>query len=317
MYINNYYSTFKGLFDASRPLICSRHLITVFPFYAILVHYGFINSFWSLLLIIPFIPLFAAGFMYNTICDADKDPKEKNPITGGVISQKLALTSLVLLILLSIFIFILVYSSMTAFLLFLFLLFLWLAYSGIKIRFKERIIGPVIASVGFFVLPSAIILTEFNFFNLGIFSLILGIFFIYTSHEIQHTIIDYESDLSFKCRTYAVITGKKIASISEYIFLIIGFILLLFSLNYFIGNLYVLVIFAAFFSLTILSSILYGIHKNFQISKYDFNLINNFTIFFPYIATRLYLIILGCLILNLPILLVFFVVWILFTDKFL
>ena len=62
--------TIEGLYRASRRFPYLEQLILVFPFYAILTMNGFINSPYSLLLILPFIGVMTAGFMYNTICDA-------------------------------------------------------------------------------------------------------------------------------------------------------------------------------------------------------------------------------------------------------
>ena len=190
-------------------------------------------------------------------------------------------------------------------------IFLWLSYSGIKIRFKESILGPVVASIGFFVLPSVILLTEFNSFSFGSILLILGLFMIYFAHEIKHTIIEYGLDLSFDCRTFAVILGKRNANIVEYGSIIVGFFFLLASIYYFVPNLYIIVLFTLIFIGSLISTIFYGIKENFD-KKSDvvFNTL-------PYIAVRVFIITLGLLILNLPGLIVLFVIWILFTDKYL
>lgn len=249
--------------------------------------------------------------MYNTLCDADKDPKEKNPITQGAVSKKFVLTAIILSFLLSLFFTVLIYSSKAAIILTLIYIFLWLSYSGIKIRFKESIVGPVVASIGFFVLPSVMLLSQFNYFSFGSVMLILGLFMIYFGHEIKHTIIEYELDLSFDCRTFAVILGKKNANIVEYISLIIGYIFLLASIYYFIPNYLLIVFFALIFLISMVSTVIYGIKTNFdQNEDVLYNIL-------PYIATRFSIITLGLLILNLPILIVLFVIWILFTDRYL
>ena len=263
------------------------------------------------IVLLPFIPLFAAGFMYNTLCDADKDPKEKNPVTQGAVSEKFVLIAIILNFLLSLFFVILIYSSKVAIILAVLYIFLWLSYSGIKIRFKESIVGPVVASIGFFVLPSVMLLSQFNYFSFGSIMLILGLFMIYFGHEIKHTIIEYELDLSYNCRTFAVILGKKDANIVEYVSIIIGYFFLLASIYYFIPNYLLIILFTIIFMFSMISTVTYGIKTNFDQSK---DVLYNIL---PYIATRFSIITLGLLILNLPILIVLFVIWILFTDRYL
>ena len=297
--------SFKQLYRTTKSLKYGPYLVTMFPVFALLFYNGLINSPWSVAYIIPFIPAFAAGFMYNTVCDAKMDPAEKNPITSGAISKRLVLTSAVILFLVSILLLLLIYSSETAWLLFLVLIFLWFSYSGLKLRFKESILGPIIASIGFFVLPPAILLSEFNFFSFESIMLILGIFLIYLGHEIRHTVLDYESDLSFNCKTFAVILGKKNSTLIEYITLIMGYAFLLVSIYYFIPDLYLTLLFTIVFIACAVSTIIYGIQRNFDITE---DVVLN-TI--PYTVTRIALVVLGLLILNLPIVLILFIIWIL------
>lgn len=299
------------LFLTSKSFRYGRYLITMFPFFAILIQNHFINSLYDVSFILPFVPVFAAGFMYNTFCDASKDPGEKNPITQGSISEKFVLTAILLSLLISIFIFILVYSSKPAIFFFLIYILLWLGYSGLKIRFKESVLGPIVASLVLFIGPSIILLIEFNQFDYGTILLVLGLFIIYIGHEIKHTIIEYKLDKSFDCKTFAVITGKKNANLLEYISLIFGYILLLYCINYFIPNVYPVTFFTILFGISIFSTITYGIMKNYDQDK---DLIFNKL---PYISTRIYIIILGFLVLNTPLLIIFFVIWILFTDSYL
>jgi 4-hydroxybenzoate polyprenyltransferase len=320
--ISSYLNYFIQIYRSSKSLKYGGYFITMLPFYAILIYNGYINSPLALLYILPLVPAFAAGFLYNTICDADKDPKDKNPITKGAVSNKFVLTSTVLLFLLSILFVQLIYTSTTSKLLFVLLIFLWLSYSGLKLRFKESILGPVIASFGFFVLPSIILLANFNYFNLGSIMLIIGLFIIYFAHEIKHTILDYDLDLSYNCRTFAVILGKKNANMIEYATLIIGFLFLLTSIYYllpnsyllvayFFPNIYLILLFAIFLLLSIILTVLYGVRSNFD-QKVD--VIYNTL---PYIATRTCYITIGLFLLDLPIIVILFGVWILFTDKYL
>jgi 4-hydroxybenzoate polyprenyltransferase len=317
-----YLDSFRQLYRSSKSLKYGAYFITMFPFYAILIYSGFINSALALFYILPLVPAFAAGFMYNTYGDREKDPKGKNPIAKGAISEKFVLTCIVLLFLLSILFMILIYTSKIALLLLLVIIFLSLIYSGLKLRLKESIFGPIVASVGFFILPGVILLTEFNYFNFGSILLIIGLFIIYYAHEIKHTILEYELDLSYDCRTFAVITGKKNANLVEYSSLIIGFLFLLASIyyllpdsyllvQYFFSNFYPILVFSIFFLLSIVITIFYGIHTNFDQKK---DMIYNTL---PYIATRTCYITIGLFLLNLPLLMIIFGVWILFTDKYL
>jgi 4-hydroxybenzoate polyprenyltransferase len=317
-----YLDSFRPLYRASKSLKYGAYFITMFPFFAILIYNGFINSPYALFYILPFVPAFAVVFMYNTLGDKDKDPKNKNPITNGEVSEKSVKVAIVLLSLISIVFMVLIYSSKLSLLLLLVILFLAFVYSGFKLRLKESILGPVVASVGFFILPGVCLLSEFNYFSFGSVLLIVGLFIIYFAHEIKHTILEYDLDLSFNCRPFAVILGKKNANMMEYTSLIIGFIFLLASIYYLIPNSYMLpfynfsnsyliLLFTIFFILSMITTVLYGFKTNFD-QKMD-TILNTL----PYIATRTCYITIGLFLLKLPVLIILFVVWILFTDKYL
>ena len=147
-------------------------------------------------------------------------------------------------------------------------------------------------------------------------------FIIYYAHEIKHTILEYDLDLSYDCRPFAVILGKKNANIVEYLSLIIGFIFLLASIWYLVpnkfiiaqygfSNFYIILLFAIFFVLSMITTLFYGVKTNFD-QKHDliFNTL-------PYIATRTFYITIGLFLIKLPLLIILFVVWILYTDKYL
>jgi 4-hydroxybenzoate polyprenyltransferase len=298
-------TTVKGLYMAARKFPYGQYLITVFPFYAILILNGFINSLYSLLLLLPFIAVMVAGFMYNTICDAPTDPKEKNPIGRGDISKRNTLIGMILSIIASILFFILLYKSYVAFLFFLFYIFLWLAYSGSKIRFKETFLGPLIASIVLFIGTPFIILLEFNYFNYSSILLLLGLLVIYIAHEIKHTIKDYDVDKSYNCKTFAIIFGRKYSSITEYLLLTTGFVFLLGS-SYLIGNSYYFnIIFLILVLISIILLFYYGIKTNYNIENDLYN-------YMPYIITRVFIIVYACLVLNLSPLLILFIIWISF-----
>ncbi len=301
--------TIEGLYRASRRFPYLEQLIIVFPFYAILTMNGFINSPFSLLLILPFIGVITAGFMYNTICDAHIDPKEKNPITSGDISKKTTLIWMISIIIASILLFILFYRSYLAFIFFLFYIFLWLAYSGFKIRFKESFLGPLIAAIVGSVGAPFILLVEFNYFSYSSNLLFLGLFIISFAHEILHTVVDYDEDKLCSCKTFAIIFGKKYSSLFEYLLLIIGLVLLLGS-SYSIGNSYIFnLIFVILFFVSIISTVSYGIKNNFKVNTVLYNAM-------PYLLTRVFIIIYACLIFKLSALIILFIIWISFMDKF-
>lgn len=318
----NSFKSFVQVYRTSRSLKYGGYFITMIPFFAILIYSGFINSPWDLLYILPLVPAFAGIFICNAIGDSEKDPKSKNPVTQGVISKKFLKICLILVYLLSILFLVLIYSSTASLVYLIILLVLGLIYSNFKLRLKESILGPVVASLGFFVLPSIILLAEFNYFSFGTIMLLIGLFTIYFAHEIKHTIIEYELDRSFDCKTFAVRTGKTKANIIEYISILIGFIFLLASIYYLIPNsymfvtyqiptLYVIIVFTIFFFLSMLFTVYYGFITNFD-QKED-EIYNTL----PYIASRTCYITIGLFLLNLPLLVIIFAIWLLFTDKYL
>lgn len=316
------FNPFLQAYRTSRSLKYGGYFITMIPFFAILIYNGFINSPWDLIYILPLVPAFAGGFMCNAIGDADKDPKSKNPVTQGAVSKKFLSVCIGLLYLLAIEFLLLIYTSKASLVFLILILVLALVYSNTKWRFKESVLGPVVASVGFFVLPSVVLMSEFNYFSLGTITLLLSLFLIYFAHEIKHTIIEYDLDLSFDCKTFAVRTGKTLANIVEYVSLIIGFLFFLLSIYYLLPNsymipayglpvFYVIMVFIVFFALSMFFTVYYGFKTRFD-QKDD--LIYNML---PYIAARTCYITIALFLLNLPIIVVLFVIWILFTDKYL
>jgi 4-hydroxybenzoate polyprenyltransferase len=300
--------TLEGLYRAARMFPYLNNLIMVFPFYAILAVNGHIDSAYSLLLVLPFIGAISAGFMYNTICDAPYDPKHKNPITRGDISEKTTRLGMIFSILISLLFFVIFYQSYLAFVLFLAYIFLWLTYSGFKVRFKETFLGPFIASSMGFLIP-LILLVNFDYFNYPSNLLLVSYFMIYLAHEIKHTVVDYDEDKVNNVRTFAVIVGRGFSSIIEYLLLIMASALLIIS-SYSIGNSATFnVIFAALFLISIVSTILYGFKNKFVVNEYLFNAL-------PYMLIKIFIIVYASLVFNLPTLLVLFIVWISLLDKY-
>lgn len=301
----------RGISESARTFPYEQYLITSFPFFVILLVQGFDISLYSILLLLPFVIIMAGLFMYNTICDAPQDPKHKNPITRGDISErrvKLAMWSCVIVSILMVF---LLYKSYLAILVFLFYVFLSFSYSGLKLRFKETFLGPPLASFLLFCAAPLLLLVEFDYFSLPSILLLLGIFSIYFGHEIKHTVIEYDMDKSASCKTFAVTIGRKYSTIIEYLLLIIGFGLIICS-SLIVGNSLPLnAVFVVLALISLISTISYGFKKKFNI---DEDLLRNDM---PYIVTKIIYVGYACLILNLPLLIVFFIIWILFTDKYL
>lgn len=289
-----------------------RFLITVLPVFAILYQNSFINSVWSILLIIPFIIAMASGYVYNTICDAKFDPKEKNILARGNLSLKTSYYILIFSVGISLLLFLFLYYSITAIFLFLIYIFLWLAYSGIKIRFKENLLAPIVASIVLWIGAPVIILSEFNYFDNSIVLLITGFFFVYIGHEIKHTVIEYEIDKKFDCKTFAVLLDKKKAIFIEYFVLILGFLCLIMSLYYLDNTLNIVFInlFSFLFLCSILLIIYYGYQAKFNITH------DSLFITSPYIIAKVFLIVYSCLIIGIPLLFIVFGVWIFLIDKY-
>lgn len=311
--IENYESlkTAMGIYSASKGGIFPYgiYLVTLFPFFAMMIVNGNITSFWSLLLILPFIFAMQAGFLFNTFCDAEKDPEDQNVITSGYISSHKVLFVTILLSLVSFIIFVLFYTSILAWGLFFGYLLLWLAYSGLKIRFKETFLGPFIASIVLFAGPSFIFIVEFGAYTYTTLFLVLGLLFVYMGHEIKHTVVEHDMDLSFNCNTFAVLFGQKTASLIEYISLISGFSLLLLA-AYFSSSgvcVYFVSLFTILFAVSIILTAFYGFKINFVIDK-DIKLMT-----FPYTLTKLFMVIFGCIILGFPLILIVFIAWILIS----
>jgi 4-hydroxybenzoate polyprenyltransferase len=292
-------------FEASRLIHIPFLLITLFPFFAVLLETGKIVPFEILLFLLAFVFAMAAGFVYNTICDADKDPEARNPITRRDLSIKRAFLLLVLFLAAAILFFIFASRSIIAISLFGVYLLIGLSYSGLGIRFKENILGPAVASVGMWSAPSALLLLSFNYYSLSATLLLFGLFVAYTGYEIEHTVIDHDSDLAHSCRTFAVVLGKKRASVVEYATLILGSIFLLAAAYYALGpNTGVILFFAGLFIISITYAVWCGLHYN-----YNYDLQGTIIIFVisPYIAVRMFIIAYGFIILGLPLILAFFV----------
>jgi 4-hydroxybenzoate polyprenyltransferase len=207
------------------------------PLYAYLYVNGYIVSANALLLMIPFIFAYAAGFIYNNITDTKDDPYIKpNPLVKGEISLAQAQIVLGVSLALSIASFLLLYKTNIAWLVYFAYLFLGLAYSGLGVRFKEMMIGPLVAAFIIWIGGPLILLTEFNSFDPVTLGLVLGSWLVFISREILHTIIDYEADLRSGYRTFTVRVGLRTSIWVQNITFITGAMFLTGSLYAYFGG---------------------------------------------------------------------------------
>lgn len=202
-------------------------LLTFYPFFTILISEGLINSPWAFAFLVPFVFAMAAGYLYNSICDADKDPAEKNPITRGELPRKSAVYLLLFLIVFSLLLSLFVFKNPFTLISFVIYSLLWLTYSGLNIRFKESYFAPFIASYVLWVGGSLTLMVEYGFLNFTTSCLLTGLFNLYVAAEISHELDDYESDLKFNCNTFAVKIGRQKATVAARLFTLVGYSLFL------------------------------------------------------------------------------------------
>jgi 4-hydroxybenzoate polyprenyltransferase len=291
--------------QAARRFPYERYLVTIFPSFALLFASGKIGASEILLFILAFAFAMAAGFIYNTVCDAEKDPKAKNPITRGDLSTKRAVGALVLSLLVATVLFVCASQSILAIFLFVVYILIWFAYSGLGARLKESVLGVFAASIVLWSGPPLLLLVSFSYFNISAALLALGLFSIYTGHEIQHTLIDYDLDVASDTKTFAVILGRKRASLAAFIALISGSILLLASAYFppLSFSMAILLLFALLFALSIVSTALYELRRNYIWHAG----VGRTTI--PFVVTVMFIITFGFTVLGLPLILVFFALW--------
>jgi len=219
----------RGVLKLMRHFPYTELLVVFFPFYAYLIAAGYITSPLALFLMAPFVLTNAVGFIYNDLIDLN-DPSTKNPIVAGDITLRQAQIVFIVFFVASIASFLLQYTSRIAWAVFFVYYFFGLAYSGLALRFKESLFGPIVASFIIWVGGPLVLATEFNVFNAVIVGLLLGTFFVYIGRETYHTIIDYYNDLESNNRTLAVTIGlKRVYVVKDGTFLL-GSALFLFSI---------------------------------------------------------------------------------------
>ena len=294
-----------SLRQVTRAFPYERYLLTLFPVFALLLASSKIGASEILLVLIAFAFALAAGFIYNAVCDAKKHPKAKNAITRGDLSTKGAICALVLSLFVATVLFIWASQSILAIFLFAVYLYLGAAYSGLGVRFKEGVLGPFVASFMLWCGPPLVVLISFGYLNISAVLLVLGLFGVYSSHEIEHTLIDHDLDVAYNNQTFAVVLGPQHASIVAYIALTLGSVFLLVS-AYVLPPSFstaIFLLFALLFIISIVSTAWYTSRRN-----YDVHAGVRLTAA-PYVVTALYIITFGLMVLRLPLILVFFALW--------
>jgi 4-hydroxybenzoate polyprenyltransferase len=295
---------FFSVRQATRAFPYERYLLTLFPVFALLLASSKIRASEIVLVLLAFAFVFAAGFIYNAVCDAEKDPKAKNPISRGDLSTKGAIRALVLSLFVATILFIWASQSILAIFSFVVYLYLCLAYSGLGVRLKESVLGPFAASFVLWSGPPLVVLVSFGNLNISAGLLVLGLFSVYASREIEHTLIDHDLDVTYDNQTFAVVLGPELASIVAYTALTFGSVFLLAS-AYFPPPSFstaILLLFALLFIISIVSTALHTSRRN-----YDFHA--GALTAAPYVVTAMFIITFGLMVLRLPLMLVFFALW--------
>jgi len=219
----------------------SEYLFYFLPFFAILFSEGFIESLSSVFLLFPFLVSYAVIFVYNDLCDVG-DGSDRNPLAGKRDLQNFAWMILGTLIVLCLFSFFLLYRNSFSQLLFVVYFVVGLAYSGLKVRFKETVVGVFVAGFLSRLGGPLIFVAEYEAFT-SVTLVLLGAMFLFgVSREVEHTIIDYSDDLSNGVKTFTVLLGRAAGFFVKYMFLLgsFGLILIVLGLYSFVDSLLML-----------------------------------------------------------------------------
>ena len=220
--------SFATAMQLTRPWSLTEFLFTLIPVFSLLFAANIVTSPALVIsLTVPFLFLFAAGFIYNSRCDVHVDSDDKNPIRRGVISKRKAILLMLAFLLVTIFSLLLFYTSIVVFLFFALHLLLGFLYNGLGLRLKESPLGVFIAGFGFYAAPPLYVLIQFNYFSPAALALLLFIFLTYTGREILHTLLDYEKDASKNCKTFAVRFGRTKAMVIMQILGLSGYLVIL------------------------------------------------------------------------------------------
>lgn len=319
-----------GVKKSIRVFPYSEYLLTFLPFYAYLYQRGIIESVWTLLLMIPFILANAGGFIYNTICDASSDSPKKNPIAAGLITKKDLYNVLYAVLCTTIILFIILYNSGLAILCFIAYILLWLSYSGLQIRFKESLLGPMVASIVLWVGGPFILLINYKYIDAAMFYLLASFFLIYTSNELNHQIGGYIEDRDAGTKTFTVRVGMTVSILLRIILLALGCMFFVLSAMYVLN----LTILASIASYLILLLVLFA----FDIASYPYFLVDSIKSLFnkkqplypsilltkkdmgifhysPFSIFKVFIVLYTCMIMNFSIWVTVMLLWVFVTSK--
>lgn len=96
-------------------------------------------------------------------------------------------------------------------------------------RFKEKLVGPVVASIVLWAGGPFILIVEYNFLNSVTILLIAAFTLFYTANELNHQIRDYKEDLETETKTFTVRVGIIPSMVFRYILFILGNVLFILS----------------------------------------------------------------------------------------
>jgi 4-hydroxybenzoate polyprenyltransferase len=303
----------------------SEYLFVFLPLFAYFFSIKLISDPWTLTLIIPFILAIASGFLFNTICDSQFDSAQKNPITAGLISIKNAHFLLYFFLTSSLIVFIFLYKSILCTFLFLCYIFLWFAYSGLQIRFKENILGPIVASIVLWVGGPAIFVISQGYIDAVVINLLLSYFFFYIGNELNHQIGDYHEDKEANVNTFTVRLGLKKSIITRYSMYIIGCVFLVQSASQIINMdlfLKTVILFLMVLLIGILDILIYLPEISIPLTKstsqqpaFSSKREERLFQFSSFAIIKFFILVYTCVILNFTVWIAIFFGWVFFTNK--
>jgi len=297
-----------GLRKLLRHFPYTEMLALFLPIYAYLYVKGYIALVRALLLMIPFIFAYSAGFVYNNITDTKDDPYLKtNPLVRGEVNQAHAWSVLYIAVAFSILSFLILYKSNIAQVVYFVYLFLCLAYSGCGVRFKETLLAPLIASFIVWVGGPVILLIEYKSLDKVTAALVLGSWLVFIGREVLHSITDYDTDIHSGYRTFAVRVGLHISSWIQNVSFVGGTLVLISSVCAYAGG------WPPTSGAGLFLSIILGIAMTAQFAgSFSYQLIDPRA---SYLLIRVFYVTYAAVILQLAPLIVLMFVWVFCTSK--
>lgn len=297
---------FQGVRRLLRHFPYTEMLVLFLPLYAYLIAGGKITSPWTLIYIVPFIFADAAGFVFNDMMDIRDPATKKNPIVAGELTKQQAQLLLLICLAVSIVLFLEFYSSIASRLIYFGYLFLCLSYSGLGIRFKETLIGPLVASFIVWIGGPFVFAIEHDILNIATIELLAGSFLIYVGREMLHMIVDYEHDVMSGYKTFSVRVSLPTQYAIKAFTFCVGSILLIASVNSYLGER------LGTIDIVLLWLVIGGAAL-FEIAACRGNTLFDHRV--PYMTIRFFLVLLTILILNFSSIIAALVIWIYITSK--